>query len=85
MPEGLSPGEVGREIAEHKKHTTARDTEHQGHDRWFSIVEALLLSLVAVLAAYSGFAAAKRLQKTLMRDLTPRNDHSSEKPGPDHR
>jgi hypothetical protein len=59
VPEGLSPGEVGREIAEHKKHTTARDTEHQGHDRWFSIVEALLLSLVAVLAAYSGYAAAK--------------------------
>ena len=29
------------------------------HDRWLSIVEALLLSFVAVLAAYSGYAAAK--------------------------
>ena len=58
MPEGLSPGEVGKEIAEHKKHAAA-DTEHDRHDRWLSIVEALLLSLVAVLAAYSGYAAAK--------------------------
>ena len=58
MPEGLSPGEVSKEIAEHKKHTAA-DGEHHGHDRWLSIIEALLLSLVAVLAAYSGYAAAK--------------------------
>jgi hypothetical protein len=59
VPEGLSPGEVGKEIAEHRKHTAAPDTEHDRHDRWLSIVEALLLSLVAVLAAYSGYAAAK--------------------------
>jgi hypothetical protein len=59
VPEGLSPGEVGKEIAEHRKHTLAPDTEHDRHDRWLSIVEALLLSLVAVLAAYSGYAAAK--------------------------
>ena len=58
MPEGLSPGEVGKEIAEHKKHTAAHG-DHDRHDRWLSIVEALLLSLVAVLAAYSGYAAAK--------------------------
>ena len=58
MPEGLSAAEVGKEIAEHKKHAAAdKDAEH--HDRWLSIVEALLLSLVAVLAAYSGYAAAK--------------------------
>ena len=59
MPEGLSPAEVGKEIAEHEKHAAAADTEHDRHDRWLSIVEALLLSLVAVLAAYSGYAAAK--------------------------
>jgi hypothetical protein len=59
VPEGLSPAEVGKEIAEHRKHTAAADTEQDGHDRWLSIVEALLLSLVAVLAAYSGYAAAK--------------------------
>jgi hypothetical protein len=59
VPEALSPGEVGKEIAEHKKHTVVAGTEHDRHDRWLSIVEALLLSLVAVLAAYSGYAAAK--------------------------
>jgi hypothetical protein len=60
VPEGLSASEVGKEIAEHKKHAAApadKDGEH--HDRWLSILEALLLSLVAVLAAYSGYAAAK--------------------------
>lgn len=55
MPEGLSAAEVGKEIAEHKKHAPGAGP----HDRWLSIVEALLLSLVAVLAAYSGYAAAK--------------------------
>ena len=59
MPEGLSPVEVGKEIGEHRKHTAEGHTEHDRHDRWLSIVEALLLSLVAVLAAYSGYAAAK--------------------------
>jgi hypothetical protein len=59
VPEGLSPSEVGKEIAEHRKHTAAADTEHDRHDRLLSIVEAVLLSLVAVLAAYSGYAAAK--------------------------
>jgi hypothetical protein len=58
VPEGLSPGEVSKEIAEHKKHIAAGGG-HDRHDRWLSIVEALLLSLVAVLAAYSGYAAAK--------------------------
>jgi hypothetical protein len=58
VPEGLSAAEVGKEIAEHKKHAAAAQ-EGGHHDRWLSIVEALLLSLVAVLAAYSGYAAAK--------------------------
>jgi hypothetical protein len=58
MPEGLSAGEVGKEIGEHSKHAG----EHGGsdrHDRLLSITEALLLSIVALLAAYSGYAAAK--------------------------
>ena len=69
MPEGLSAAEVGKEIAEHKKHAEhAEHAEHgehaehehlDRHDRWLSIIEAVLLSVVAVLAAYSGFAAAK--------------------------
>jgi hypothetical protein len=57
VPEGLSAAEVGKEIAQHKKHAAAHEGDH--HDRWLSIVEAVLLSLVAVLAAYSGYAAAK--------------------------
>ena len=59
MPEGLSAAEVGKEIAEHRKHSETARHEHDSHDRWLSIVEALLLSFVAVLAAYSGYAAAK--------------------------
>ena len=58
MPESLSAAEVGKEIAKHRKHAAASD-EGGDHDRWLSIVEAVLLSLVAVLAAYSGYAAAK--------------------------
>jgi hypothetical protein len=57
VPEGLSAAEVGKEISEHGKHAQSEATE--GRDRMLSITEALLLSLVAVLAAYSGYAAAK--------------------------
>lgn len=59
MAEGLSPAEVSKEIAEHKKHGAEHEEEKEHHDRWLSIIEAVLLSLVAVLAAYSGYAAAK--------------------------
>jgi hypothetical protein len=58
VPEGLSAAEVGKEIAEHKKRGEEEEDVDQ-HDRWLSILEAVLLSLVAVLAAYSGYAAAK--------------------------
>jgi hypothetical protein len=68
LPEGLSPAEVGKEIAEHSKHAAeaghetvdaGEDDRHQRRDRWISITEAVILSMVAVLAAYSGYAAAK--------------------------
>jgi hypothetical protein len=59
VPEGLSASEVGKEIAEHKKRLAEEEEETDQHDRWLSILEAVLLSLVAVLAAYSGYAAAK--------------------------
>ena len=65
MPEGLSPSEVGKEIAEHREHTKGeaepkdgRD-KHADRDRLISITEAIMLSLVAVLAAWSGYSAAK--------------------------
>jgi hypothetical protein len=56
-PEGLPAPEVGKEIGEHSRHS--RSAHAHPHDRLLSIVEAALLSLVAVLAAYSGYAAAK--------------------------
>jgi hypothetical protein len=63
VPEGLSAAEVGKEIAEHKKHAEHEEHgEHEPskrHERWLSIIEAVVLSVVAVIAAYSGFAAAK--------------------------
>lgn len=54
MSEGLSATDVGKEIAGHAKHP-----EHEQRDRLLSIAEAVLLSIVALLAAWSGYAAAK--------------------------
>jgi hypothetical protein len=67
MPEGLSPGEVGKEIAEHRHKAKEQDKERgegpvsepKGRERWLTITEATLLAVVAVLAAWSGFASAK--------------------------
>jgi hypothetical protein len=60
VPEGLSPSEVGKEIGEHAKHAehAAEESFHR-HRRALSIVEAILLSVVALTAAWSGYAAAK--------------------------
>src|SRR6478752_9148737 len=55
MPEGLSASEVGKEISEHAKHADP----HERRDRLISITEAVLLSVVALLAAWSGYAASK--------------------------
>jgi hypothetical protein len=67
MPEGLSPSEVGKEIAEHRHKAEEQEkeqgkesaTEAKGQDRWLTITEAVLLAVVAILAAYSGFSSAK--------------------------
>jgi hypothetical protein len=58
MAEGLSPVEVGKEIGEHRNRHAGDAETHRG-DRAISIVEAVLLALVALLAAWSGYAAAK--------------------------
>ena len=60
MPEGgLTASEVGKEIADHHR----RDGEHgeaiTARDRWLTILEATLLAIVALLAAWSGYASAK--------------------------
>jgi hypothetical protein len=61
VPEGLSASEVGKEIAEHRERAEAEHapTEHDRRDRWVGIAEAVLLSVVALLAAWSGYSAAK--------------------------
>jgi len=51
VAEGLSAAEVGKEIAHHR--------DHAERDLVLGIVEAVLLSLVALLAAWSGYSAAK--------------------------
>jgi len=56
MPEGLSPQEVAKEISEHDRR--AGEAEDRLLRR-VSIVEAILLSIVALMAAWSGYAAAK--------------------------
>ena len=57
MPEGLSPAEVGGEIKEHARHNAGA---HGGrHERVIAISEAVLLSVVAMIAAWSGYSAAK--------------------------
>jgi hypothetical protein len=55
VPEGLSATEVGKEIGEHAKH---HQHAVQRHDRLISIVEAVLLSIVTITVAWSGYAAA---------------------------
>jgi hypothetical protein len=60
MPEGLSASEVGKEIGEHARHAEhgVAESFHR-HGRTISITEAVLLSIVALTAAWSGYAAAK--------------------------
>lgn len=57
MPEGLSADEVGKEIADHAAHGDRGEQDRR--DRLISITEAVLLSIVTLLAAWSGYAAAK--------------------------
>jgi hypothetical protein len=55
---GLGPTEVGSEIAEHARHAGGH-ADPTRRERLISIVEAGLLAIVALLAAFSGYAAAK--------------------------
>ena len=58
MAEGLSATEIGKEIGEHAKHA-GEHAPGLRHDRLISIAEAVLLSIVTITAAWSGFSAAK--------------------------
>jgi hypothetical protein len=66
MAEGLASSEVAGEISRHRTHSAehahARDDSDDGgreHDRTLSVIEAVMLAIVALLAAYTGFASAK--------------------------
>jgi hypothetical protein len=87
MPEGLSPIEVGKELHEHTKepHGHAGSVGGDRHSRMVQVAEALLLSLVTIAAAWSGYAAAKwgtqsRIeiaQASTLRNLATRADLSA--------
>jgi hypothetical protein len=61
MPEGIEMPEVAKEISEHKERSEGDAAHHEPHgaERWVSIAEAVLLSVVALIAAGSGYSAAK--------------------------
>jgi hypothetical protein len=57
VPEGgLSTSEVGKQIAEHAERTKGT---HDRHGWVIAVIEASLLALVALVAAWSGFSSAK--------------------------
>jgi hypothetical protein len=59
MPEQRLPAsDIGKEIVAHADHQAA-GTRDDRNDRRLSIAEALVLALVALLAGWSGYAAAK--------------------------
>ena len=57
VAEGLSATEVGEKIVEHAAHAEPREASRR-HEL-ISIAEAVLLSVVTITAAWSGYAAAK--------------------------
>lgn len=59
MPEGLSPTEIGKEIEEHRKHATHDEDQSKDQSHVITIVEAVLLAVVAIMAASSGYASAR--------------------------
>jgi hypothetical protein len=85
MPEGLSPIEAGKQLHEHAKEPHPPDSGAGRHSRVVQIGEALLLSLVTIAAAWSGYAAAKwgtdsRLElarAATLRNLATRADLSA--------
>jgi len=58
MPEGLSPSQVGKELAQHRHKAEEKEKDQgdgavgevKGRERWLTITEAILLAVVAVLA-----------------------------------
>lgn len=59
VPEGLSATEVGKGVHEHAEKAAAHAHGGDRHARLVLIVEAVLLSVVTLTAAWSGYSAAK--------------------------
>jgi|694.fasta_scaffold27458_2 hypothetical protein len=57
MGESLSPVEVAHEAHRHQEHSSAHG-QPVGHWRVVQVTEAVLLAVITILAAWSGFAAA---------------------------
>jgi hypothetical protein len=57
MGESLSPVEVAHEAHRHREHTNAHG-QPVGHLRIVQVTEAVLLAVITIMAAWSGFAAA---------------------------
>jgi hypothetical protein len=80
MSEGLSPIEAGKKAHEHT--SQAHQPTAGRHSRTVQIGEAILLSLVTIAAAWSGYAAAKwgtesrieLAQAATLRNLATRSD-----------
>jgi hypothetical protein len=74
VPEGLSSAEAGKGLREHAE---SYDEEREKKlDRAMSMFEAALLAVVAVLAAYSGWAAAKWSTDTSLELATASADRA---------
>ncbi len=79
MAEGLGAGEVAKEISEHSQHSAAHGGTSR-HDRRISLTEAVLLAVVALTAAWSGYASAKwstESRLTVAEASTARNEAST--------
>jgi hypothetical protein len=88
MPEGLDPVEAGRKLHEHthgedeRAADPAADKAAERHSRIVQTGEALLLALVTITAAWTGYAAAKWgttsqtdiAQSSQLRNLATRAD-----------
>ena len=74
MPEGLSPVEAGRGLAEHAEQVESQ--REKTLNEAISVFEAALLAFVAVLAAYSGWAAAKWSTESSLRLATANADRA---------
>jgi hypothetical protein len=68
MADALSSSDVAAEISRHKTHSAGHELDGddsetgdgtRSHDRTLSVIEAVMLAVVALLAAYTGYASAK--------------------------